>query len=41
MELDQVKRRKELQQQNCRLKRLVADQALDIDILKKALSGNY
>ncbi len=41
MELDQVKRFKELQKENGRLKKLVADQALDIDILKEALSGNY
>jgi putative transposase len=41
MELEQVKRLKELQQENSRLKKLVADQALDIDILKEALSGNY
>jgi transposase-like protein len=41
MELDQVKRFKELQKENSRLKKLVADQALDIDILKEALSGNY
>jgi hypothetical protein len=40
MELDQVKRFKELQKENSRLKKLVADQALDIDILKEALSGN-
>jgi transposase-like protein len=40
MELDQVKRFKELQKQNSRLKKLVADQALDVDILKEALSGN-
>ena len=41
MELDQVRRFKELQKENSRLKKLVADQALDIDILKEALSGNY
>jgi putative transposase len=41
MELDQVKRFKDLQKENSRLKKLVADQALDIDILKEALSGNY
>ena len=41
MELDQVKRLKKLQTENSRLKKLVADQALDIDILKEALSGNY
>jgi len=40
MELEQVKRFKELQKENSRLKKLVADQALDIDILKEALSGN-
>ena len=41
MEIDQVKRFKELQNQNSRLKKLVADQALDIDILKETLRGNY
>jgi len=41
MELDQVKRFKELQKENSRLKKLVADRALDIDILKETLSGNY
>ena len=41
MEPDQLKRLKELQKENSRLKKLVADQALDIDILKEALSGNY
>ncbi len=41
MGLDEVKQLKELQKQNSRLKNLVADQALDIDILKEALRGNY
>ena len=41
MEVDQVKRFKELQEENRRLKKVVADQALDIDILKETLSGNY
>ena len=41
MELDQVKWFKELQKESSRLKKLVADQALNIDILKEALSGNY
>jgi transposase-like protein len=40
MELDEVKRLKELQKENGRLKKLVADQALDIDILKETLRGN-
>ena len=41
IELDEVKRLKELQKENSRLKKLVADQALDIDILKETLRGNY
>ena len=41
MGLDEVKRLKELQKENGRLKKLVADQALDIDILKETLRGNY
>jgi transposase-like protein len=41
MELDEVKRLKELQKENGRLKKLIADQALDIDILKETLRGNY
>ena len=38
---DQVKRLKELEKENARLKRIVADQALDNSIMKEALSGNY
>jgi transposase-like protein len=41
MELNEVKRLKELQKENSRLKKLVADQAVDIDILKETLRGNY
>jgi transposase-like protein len=41
MKLDQVKQLKALQKENARLKKLVADQALDNAILKEALSGNY
>jgi len=40
MKLDQVKQLKALQRENARLKKLVADQALDNVILKEALSGN-
>ena len=40
MEVDQVRRLKELEQENGRLKRLVADQALDISILKEVSRGN-
>jgi len=41
MKLNEVKQLKELQKENNRLKKLVADQALDIDILKETLRGNY
>ena len=41
MGLDEVKRLKELQKENSRLKKLIAEQALDIDILKETLRGNY
>lgn len=41
MKLDQVKHLKTLQKENARLKKLVAEQALDNAILKEALSGNY
>ena len=37
MRTDQAKRLKELEQENARLKRLVADKELDIHILKEAL----
>jgi len=37
--MDQAKRLKELESENGRLKKLVADQALDISILKEAVSG--
>jgi hypothetical protein len=38
--MDQAKRLKELEVENARLKKLVAEQALDISILKEAASGN-
>jgi putative transposase len=41
MRVDQAKRLKELEKQNTQLKKLVADQALDISILKEAASGNF
>ena len=41
MDRDQVKRLKELEQENARLKRLLADKDLDIDILKEVISGKY
>ena len=41
MEVTQVHRLKELEQENGRLKRLVADQALDNLILKEVSRGNF
>jgi len=40
MKVDQAKRLRELEKENGRLKKLVADQALDIAILKDISSGN-
>ena len=40
MRIDQAKRLKELEQENSRLKRLVADLSLDNAILKEAARGN-
>lgn len=39
--VEQAKRLKSLEQENARLKKVVADQALDIDILKEAARGNF
>jgi transposase-like protein len=41
MDRDQLKRLKELEKENRRLKKLVADLSLDKDILKEALEGKY
>jgi transposase-like protein len=41
LKVDQAKRLKDLERENARLKRLVADQVLDIAILKEAASGNF
>ena len=41
MRLDQAKRLKELERENGRLKVLVAEQALDLAILREAASGNF
>lgn len=41
MEISEAKRLKELEQENNRLKRLVADQALDIQILKEVNSKKW
>jgi putative transposase len=41
MRVDQAKRLKELEQENARLKKLVADLSLDNAILKESLRGNF
>ena len=41
MKVDQAKRLKELEKENARLKRLLADAELDKAILKEATSGNW
>ena len=41
LRVDQAKRLRELEKENSRLKRIVADQALDLAILKEAVSGNF
>lgn len=41
MEVSDVARMKALEDENRRLKRIVADQALNIDVLKMANSGKY
>mgnify|MGYP001546795007 FL=1 len=41
MKIDQAKRLKELEKENARLKRVVADMALDNAILKDVASGNF
>ena len=40
LRMDQAKRLKELERENARLKKLVADQALDVAILREAAQGN-
>ena len=41
MKVDQAKRLKDLERENSRLKRLLADAELDKAILKEAASGNF
>lgn len=41
MKATEAKRLKELEEENKRLKRLVADQALDIQMLKRLQEGNW
>ena len=41
MKANDAKRLKELEEENARLKKLVANQALDIDMLKELAEGNF
>jgi transposase-like protein len=41
MKAEEARRLRELEEENKRLKKLVADLTLDKDILKEALEGNY
>ena len=41
MKADEAKRLRELERENGRLKKIVADQALDIDMLKELNRGNF
>ena len=41
MRVDQAKRLKALEKENSQLRKLVAEQALDIAILREAASGNF
>ena len=41
LQINQAKKLKELERENARLKKMVADLSLDKDILNEALKGNY
>ena len=41
LDLDQARRMKDLEKENARLKRLLADAELDKAILREAASGNF
>ena len=41
LSIDQAKRLRELEKENTRLKKVVAEQALDMAILKEVSSGNF
>lgn len=41
MSPEEAKRLKELEKENARLKKMVAEQALDIDMLKEVNKGNF
>lgn len=41
LKVDQARRLKDLERENARLKKIVADQQLDMAILKEAASGSF
>lgn len=41
LRVDQAKRLKELEVENSRLKKIVADQSIDLSILKQVAKGNF
>ena len=41
LKVDQARRMKDLERENARLKKLVADQALDLSILREAAQGKF
>jgi putative transposase len=41
MKADEMKRLRELEAENARLKKIVANQALDIQLLKETVRGNF
>jgi hypothetical protein len=41
MKADDAKRLRELEKENQRLKKIVADQALDIDMLREVAQGKF
>ncbi|MBM4014038.1 MAG: transposase [Planctomycetes bacterium] len=41
LKVDRAKRLKDLERENSRLKKVVAEQVLDLAILKEAASGNF
>jgi len=41
MKSDEVRRLRELERENARLKKIVADKSLEIDMLKELAEGNF
>lgn len=41
MKVDEAKRLRELERENARLKKIVAEQALDLNMLREVAKGNF